>query len=181
MKTIIVAGVTRSGLTMTMQMLKAGGYPCHGEYPAFEPSDIGQIPFSELAGNAIKVVDTHTQFPPTGDYHVILLRRNTREQAKSIIKFLNLVAGFKVSKSKGSIARFEKSVISDMAKIDAWAKRQSGLLEIDFESIISAPIAYSFKIADFVGKELSISAMASVVVKRTTMCYDGLLEATFIK
>ena len=30
---IIVIGIARSGLTVTMQMLEAGGYPCEGHYP----------------------------------------------------------------------------------------------------------------------------------------------------
>lgn len=40
---IIVTGIARSGLSLTMQMLHAGGIPCAGEPPAFEPYPLGQI------------------------------------------------------------------------------------------------------------------------------------------
>lgn len=87
---LIVAGITRSGLTVTMQMLHAGGYPCMGEYPAFECFDIGKIPWRECEGFAVKAVDAQLQNPPDSACKVIRLRRNLVEQCKSINKWNNL-------------------------------------------------------------------------------------------
>ena len=184
-KTIIVAGITRSGLTLTMQMLHAGGYPCFGEYPAFEPiQEIGAIPWTECLGKAVKVVDTHTQFPPTGEYHVIRLRRDYKQQARSIGKFLKEVVG--IPQSRALINQYEKSLPADYRKIDEWAKRQKGLLELDFEDIIKKPSSSVFSIANFINTRteeiINLSAMVkmvNVVEQRSPDCYPGMLEYKF--
>ena len=55
---IIVAGLTRSGLSVTMQMLWAGGYPCLGRWPAFEQYAVGRVPWHLLPDRvAVKLVD----------------------------------------------------------------------------------------------------------------------------
>jgi hypothetical protein len=176
MKTIIIAGITRSGLTATMQMLDAGGYPCAGKYPSYEAFDIGEIPFKDLQGKAIKVIDTHTQFPPTGEYHVIRLRRNYKQQAKSMYKLLSNFMPL----PKSFIPQSEKSLPKDYATIDAWAKRQKGLLELDFEEIITNPLAAAKKIAVFIEYPLFIDRMAAVIKERSTDCYPTMLETTII-
>ncbi len=176
MKTIIVAGITRSGLTATMQMLDAGGYPCAGKYPSYEAFDIGEIPFEDLQGKAIKVVDTHIQFPPTGEYHVIRLRRNYKQQAKSMHKLLSM----QMPLPKSAISQMEKSLPKDYVAIDAWAKRQKGLLELDFEEIITNPMDAAIKIAVFVEQPLVVNQMAAVIKERSTDCYHTMLETTLI-
>lgn len=178
MKTIIVAGIARSGLTMTMQMLKAGGYPCVGEYPAFEPYHIGRIPVGEITGKAVKIVDTHLQFPPEGEYYVIRLRRNYKEQAKSTAKFLR-VLGLPVDRT--AIKTLEKSFAKDMAKIDGWAKKQKGMMILDFEDIIDNPYAAAWKIAGFLQTPMSCVSMARAVFKRSSKCYPGMLEYKMLK
>lgn len=70
---LIVAGITRSGLSLTMQMLHAGGYPCEGEPPDFEPHPVGEMPWERCERRAVKLVDAHHQFPPAGSYDVIRL------------------------------------------------------------------------------------------------------------
>lgn len=177
MKTIIVAGIARSGLTATMQMLNAGGYPCVGEYPAFEAYQIGQVPVGILKGKAFKCVDTHLHFPNPGDYHVIRLRRNLKQQAKSSLKFLRML-GQPVDRR--AVKQFEKSFPQDYRKIDSWAKRQKGVLEIDFENIILDPVEVAKRIAEFTGESLDIDKMASVIIKRGPECYDGMLELEMI-
>lgn len=177
MKTIIIAGITRSGTTAIMQMLHAGGYPCFGTYPAFEDYEMGKIPFKENIGKAFKIIDTHLQFPPSGEYYVIRLRRNHKQQAQSIGKFLNAMVGVPVTASM--VKKIEKSIAPDLKKIDTWAKKQKGFIIVDFEDIIEKPMAVGHVITNFIGCELDVEKMAAVIEKRTTNCYDGLLEAKF--
>lgn len=82
---ILVVGLTRSGLSLTMQMLHAGGHSCFGGPPAFDGYDLGKIPWRSVGMMAVKVVETHLQFPPRdfGPFRVIRLGRDFREQAKS--------------------------------------------------------------------------------------------------
>lgn len=175
MKTVIIAGITRSGLTVTMQMLNAGGYPCTGTYPSFED-------YVDLQpGHANKFVDTQANFPPTGEYYVIRLRRNRRQQAKSIVKMLNTI-GFTANGSDAK--RFERSFDSDYKKIDAWGKRQAGFMILDFEDIIKAPNLTAHVLADFVGlpnDSVTCDKMADVVIKRGTDCADSMLEFNMLE
>ncbi len=95
MKTILILGMGRCGLTVTMQMLCAGGYPCYGAPPAFEVCNIDRIPFATLSGKAIKVLQPDNTFwPPKGEYHVITIQRDSQEQAKSMGKLLNYVGEY---------------------------------------------------------------------------------------
>ena len=95
-KTIIVAGITRSGLTLMMQILHKGGYPCFGNWPAFEGYNFGLIPWTLAKRRSVKLVDAQKQLPPPGDYHVIRLRRDLKQQTKSIIKLMKAL-GISVS------------------------------------------------------------------------------------
>lgn len=122
MKTIIVTGCTRSGLTLMMQLLNKGGYPCFGTYPSFEDYQLGRIDWTKASGKAVKLVDGHLQFPPTGEYYVIMMRRDLDEQAKSVIKFMNAI-GLHIDKSKRNIVR--QGLKRDLKIIHQWALRQS--------------------------------------------------------
>jgi len=176
-ETIVIAGITRSGLTLTMQMLNAGGFPCFGEHPAFENYEIGQIPWNNVKGMAVKVVDTHTQIPPKGNYRVIRLYRNFSEQVKSQAKMLRL---FGIPVSRKERKAIEKSLPADYQRIDNWAMSQNGVLKLSFEAIITHPEFSAKKIKDFVGMELDIEKMKSCVVARDTNCLDGMLELDMI-
>jgi hypothetical protein len=168
---IVVAGITRSGLSLTMQMLHAGGYPCAGEFPAFECFDIGQIPWGDLQGKAVKAVDTQLQNPPSGPCSVIRLRRNLVEQCKSINKWNNAF-GIPSADEK----RIHASLVRDYRTIDAWAADKN-CLTLDFEQLIQHPRTAAQRIAEFVKDvQLDVDAMGSAVIKRTTACFDGLLE-----
>lgn len=171
-KTIIVAGQTRSGLTLTMQMLDAGGVPCAGEFPAYEPYPVGCTPWGRLTSHAVKLVDSHRHFPPPGDYLVILLKRNFDEQAKSVAKWLRLVSGVESIE----VGKLRRSLESGYRTIERWASQQDGLLRIRFESLITNPQKESKRIAAFIQEHLDEDAMQKAVIKRGTDCYDGLLE-----
>ncbi|MCK5609317.1 hypothetical protein KAR91_46015 [Candidatus Pacearchaeota archaeon] len=172
----IVAGVTRSGMTATMQMLNAGGYSCAGEYPDFEPFGIGCIPWPECVGKAVKVVDTHLQFPPkNGDYKIILLKRDIKQQAKSMIKFLK-ACGFNMNVNMKAM---KKSIKDDYKKIENWSKNYK-TLKVTFESIIDQPHITSLKITKFVGGEIDVSKMSDVIIKRSSDCVSELFELSMI-
>lgn len=177
MKTIIVAGITRSGLTLMMQILHKDGIPCYGTYPAFE--DHGGDVYYDLAfGKAIKLVDTHRCFPPVGNYNVIVMKRNINEQANSISKFLKMVCGIPVSRSESR--RIKKSLIKDYNTIDNWSKRQDRFIDINFEELILNPKRVIRKINFEFNLTVSEDS-SSCVHHRSTNCYDGLLELEILK
>lgn len=175
-KTVIIAGITRSGMTLTMQMLDRGGYPVFGTYPAYE--DVH--PYGIVKGNegkAIKIVDTHNYFPKTGDYHVILLRRNHEQQAKSIAKFLKHMG---MSVNRDDAKALQKSIAPDWNKIYLWAKKQKSYMLLDFEYLIQHKLEAAIDIANFIGSPLNTGSMASVVLNRNAECTDFLYETLFV-
>lgn len=175
---ILVAGITRSGLTLTMQMLQAGGYPVCGEYPAFEPYPFGHIPWTNIGNRAVKVVDIKLQFPPLGSYKVIALRRNLKQQAKSINKFNAALIGLPAVKVGALVASLKR----DYIEIDNWlCTKENEWLRLQFENMIYDPIHTAREINSFVGGNLDIDKMAAVVKKRNADCYPGLLEAEMIE
>jgi hypothetical protein len=174
---IIVGGIARSGLTITMQMLHAGGYPCVGDAPAFEPFQVDMIPWEKCAGRAVKAVDIQLQFPPDGDYRVIMPFRDINEQAKSTIKFLKCVALVRLPISKKAMIR---SIKSDYQKIHKWLKKEHDPLHIAFEDLILKPMDSAKKIRDWVGRDLDINRMARCVLPRSPGCYKTMLELSFI-
>lgn len=173
---IIVAGITRSGLTLTMQMLNAGGCKCVGEYPGFEKYQIGCIPWSELSNCAVKLVDSHLQMPPKGNYKVIRLSRNMKQQVKSFNKFSSAFGLPPISEKK-----LIKSFRKDYKLIDKWVKKQDDFMFLEFEDLINKKSEQAVKLRDFLGIEMDISAMTSCVADRDTDCYQGFLELELIE
>lgn len=174
---IIIAGIARSGLTVTMQMLHAGGIPCVGEWPAFEPYGFEEIPWTECRGKAVKLVDAHLQIPPDGEYDVIRLHRDAQQQARSQIKFAQAILG----RSLGtSVNRMAKSFAADYAVIDEWAKKHR-TLHLYFEDIIRQPAATAAKLAEWLRTPVDIEKMAACVVKRKADCHPTLLEIEFVE
>ncbi|KKL91874.1 hypothetical protein LCGC14_1890270 [marine sediment metagenome] len=173
---LLVAGIIRSGLSLTMQMLCAGGYPCRGEPPAFEPYPAGDIPWDECQGHAVKLVDAHEQLPPTGTFDVIRLRRNLTEQARSFNKFSCVIFGADTIPTSRLVGAFRR----DYAVIDEWLRGQRSMV-LDFETIITNPITAAIAIQDFVGDPLDIQRMAACVLRRDPQCNSRLLELDLIK
>lgn len=173
---IIVAGIARSGMTMTMQMLDAGDYPCVGEYPAFEKYHFGQVPWSACKGQAVKLVDAHLQIPrKLKNQKVITLKRDLRQQSKSFNKFIGYMAG-RPPTSEMALVRSYKH---DYAIIEKWLKRQR-VLRLNFEDVIKDPRTAAKRIAEFSGKDLKIDKMAGAVISRSPDCHKDLLEAGMI-
>lgn len=179
--TVLVCGIARSGLSLTMQMLQAGGYPCLGEPPAFEEYGVGQIPWPKCAGRAVKVVDTQLQFPPAGRYCVLRLRRNFLEQARSFNKWMGALSRMAPS----PVSRIAASFRADYEAIDAWAAKQSSVLILAFEDLVCQPKTsaqvLAGKIAEFDGTQLDVEAMAECVLPRPPTCFPGLLELDLLR
>ncbi len=176
-KTIIVAGIIRSGLTATMQMLDKGGYPCLGKFPGFEEYPIGEVPWRECEGKAVKLIDSHRQLPPKGQYHVIRLARDIDEQVKSHIKFMKLM-GLHVRPERDWNA-LKINIVRDYQIIDEWASKQVKSIIVNFENFIKDPLTTALFIKSEFDISLDCEAAASAIVDRDPKCLDDFLEAQF--
>jgi hypothetical protein len=180
---IIVTGIVRSGLSMTMQMLHAGGYPCVGEPAAFEEHGIGTIPWVEYSGKmvAVKAVDGVHDLPPRplGPFDVIRLHRDLDQQACSTNKFNRLLGGLPVV----SIRKYVKSFKREYHELDAFYKRDR-VLHLHFEKVLEDPLGQAERVVEWLEyrdhPELNVEAMAAAVVRRGPGCLGWLLEAGLI-
>jgi len=181
--TVLVMGCTRSGLSLMMQMLHASGYPCKGEPPAFEVYPMMGIPWNDIGGFAVKVVDAEAQFPPAGHRaKIIRMTRDLREQAKSIQKFTGFLSGVKMAECTNEIV---KSLRASYAKIDQYLKfEEAEVLRVPFEKLIRYPRHSAKRVDAFIHGKVSserVKDMIKVVRKRNPECYPGILELELIQ
>jgi len=161
---LIIAGCARSGLSLTMQMLEAGGFPVFGTWPAYEDYQLGEIPWGRCRGKAVKVVDTHRQWPPPDNHRVIVLRRNLAFQALSTVQFMSLM-GWPATSTTDK-RRLRKSIAQDRKQIEQWAARQVAWMLLDFEQLIQQPLQSAREIEHFLKTDLNLDAMARQVRPR---------------
>src|SRR5690242_18079420 len=109
---IIVSGLGRCGTSLVMQMLDAGGIPCHGPFPAYEPDDVGvgrDLAKLLAIPKAFKMIDPHRDalFPSMQGVRVIWIDRDFEEQARSQVKMVETFGGFKVPRRRQTIRAFQ--------------------------------------------------------------------------
>lgn len=176
---VVVCGFPRSGSSLTMQMLHAGGFPCIGTWPAFEDLPFGDLlaALPRAGGRAIKLLDAAqvAGFPDLAvPLRSILLRRDPDEQAKSFAKFAGATMGIRTDRvGRKTLAR---SFDRDLIPLRMWCSVHGPVLELRFESLIEKPLASADAIASFVGGSLDPVRMSMEVRRRSPRCLAGLLE-----
>jgi hypothetical protein len=190
MTTIVVSGLTRCGSSLMMQMLYTGGCPisCEpgNEAISGEHSDqlsaLREIALGLTDGKAIKCLDPHRfPLPPSRQYVIIWMKRDFKEQAKSITKFMQMLLGVRESK-RTMIRKFEKTLPSETRKCHRLLSEYP-ILEVEFENMIRTPKVEAERVANFIKEivQLDTGKMASVVIERSTDCYSGMLELEILQ
>lgn len=179
--TILVAGLPRCGLSLTMQMLHAGGVACLGPHPSFEPFEIGRIPWLSLrdSGVAVKLVDPTIQVPPSNHpCRIISLSRKPRDQADSMLRLTQtLHPGLRLPEHRRIVA----SIRRDQKAVDRWALRQLGSsMRLTFQELVEDAPGAVDKICRFLGRELDREAMIRAVIPRTAEVSPEFLELKLI-
>lgn len=180
---VIVAGVTRSGTSLMMQMLEAGGIaPAAGSFPSYELESIGAVTpeiYQSAGGKAIKLVDTQHQMPPRDlPLCVILMRRNLAEQAKSVAKWIRATLNMRISSLD-----LHLGIERDIRQIETSLRRypHCRVLSVSFDALIRCPTTQARHIARFVGVPMDVDRMVRQVRPRSAACLPGLLEAQLIE
>lgn len=185
---ILVCGFGRCGSSLTMQLLEAGGVPCFGRAPFFEPDELGierdlQKLVPQLNGKAAKVLGPQRcEWPQRDDYKVIWLDRDPHEQAKSQIKWLKHWA-YSMTRRREVLLPATKERIEERAAsiaqdreacMDLFPKIGAAVCMLRFEQLLSEPATQSERIAGFLGLPLDVDAMAKVVQRRPSECAPSL-------
>lgn len=189
----VVAGLGRSGSSLLMKMLHQGGMEVYCEPEninnSYETNKIMGLPdhflwLEDCKGKAVKVLDPHRwRLPQAYEYKVLFASRNLKEQAKSQYKLLAALGAINPlygSRKRNQLRKIERCLKDDrrVSLRRFLIMERCEAMEIHFENILSYPLTEAERIAQFLGRDLDVEKMASVVVERSPENYDGFLELT---
>jgi len=176
---IVVSGLPRSGTSMMMKMLEAGGLPLltdHLRTPDednpkgyYEFERVKQLPKGDTAwlpeaqGKAVKVISALLEHLPADyEYRVIFMRRDLNEVLASQRKML-------IRRGENPDKVNEQELLRLFAKhvrqVLHWLEQQPHMkvLEIPYNALIQDPVPYVRQINAFLGGTLDEDAMIRVV------------------
>ncbi len=175
---IVVSGLPRSGTSLMMKMLDAGGLPPLTDHIRFADEDNprGYYEFERVKklkedrawlpdakGKAVKVISALLMYLPAGyDYRVIFMRRNMSEILASQRQML-----LRRGEPAGAISDTDMAALFDkhLRQIEGWLAGQPNMrvLYVSYNDLLADPLAGAQRVNTFLGGRLDVSAMAGVV------------------
>jgi hypothetical protein len=176
---VIVSGLPRSGTSMMMMMLEAGGLNVltdrqraadinnprgYYEYERVKQLDKGDTAWlAEAQAKAVKVISALLVYlPPIYPYRVIFMQRNLNEILASQSKMLaNRGETMNGVNNKEMAALFTKHI----QQTKTWLQTQSAMaiLDVDFNEILSDPYSTLEQIKHFLPYTLDLRKMAASI------------------
>lgn len=174
----IVSGLPRSGTSLMMQMLAAGGLPVLSDGDRKADTDnprgylewerIKQLPkdpecIAEAEGKVVKVISQLLLSLPAGrEYRVIFMQRPLPEVLKSQDEMLSRRGNYRAGTDNGAI---EKAFRHHLVEVNGWFAGRSdvGVLRIHYHDVLSDPKAAAEAISDFLKVPLNTTAMTQQV------------------
>lgn len=179
---IIVSGCARCGTTAMLTMLEAGGVPVSGDPVSHEQPESTKLPrhhewLADCRGKAIKILDPHRHTPPTHyPYRWVFMRRDSRQQALSQIKFLEALFGSQITYTR----KLRESIRADNQRLPAWLRERYGknnVLVVRFEKLISNPLDTALRVCRFLSVGSSeAEVMTNAIHRREPECLSTLWE-----
>jgi hypothetical protein len=175
----IVSGLPRSGTSMMMKMLEAGGIPpmtdlirtADDDNPKgyYEYERVKKMPEGDTAwlpeakGKAVKVISALLEHLPKGfSYRVIFMHRKMDEVLASQKQML--VRSNKPT-DKVSDEKLADIYGKHLAKIQSWMSAQPNfsVLYLDYNALLSEPGEHLPQIARFLADQVDVDKMAGVI------------------
>jgi hypothetical protein len=174
----IVSGLPRSGTSMMMRMLEAGGLPAlvDGIREADDDNPLGYYEFERVKkvkedqgwledarGKVVKMVSTLlVDLPPRYTYRVVFMRRRIEEVLASQRRMLLRNAK---PWSEADDARMTGLYQAHLRQIEAWIARQRHLsaLYVSYNELLASPREHADRVNAFLGGTLDVPRMVSVV------------------
>jgi hypothetical protein len=175
---VVVSGLPRSGTSMAMMMLKAGGMPLLADavrladesnpngYFEFEPvkqlDSAGDLAWlDEAGGRAVKIISfLLTWLPESHDYRVLFMQRDLDEVIASQQRMLvrrGEPAGAGADAMRAIYARHLEQVDRFLSNRRCFTR-----LAIGYRDVIERPDVEARRISDFLGARLDVERMAAV-------------------
>jgi len=175
----VVSGLPRSGTSLMMKMIEAGGIPVLTDglrradednprgYYEFERvkqlprGDVQWVP--EARGKAVKVISALLEHLPPGDeYRVVFMRRRMEEVLASQRQMLvRRGEAADATTDAAMTALFDKH----LHRIEAWFAGQPNVrrLDVDYALLMTEPGPRIEALRHFLGPDLDAGAMAAVI------------------
>lgn len=175
---VIVSGLPRSGTSMMMKMLEAGGLSVlsdglrtadtdnpegYYEFERVKQLDKGDVAWlAEAEGKVVKVISALLEhLPPGYQYRVIFMNRRMEEVLASQRKML----AHRGEASDIGDEKLAELLGKHLRKVKSWLAAQPNfhLLEVDYNNMLGDPRPYGQQINRFLAGILNEEAMAAVV------------------
>jgi hypothetical protein len=176
---VVVSGLPRSGTSMMMNMLAAGGIEPLTDDTRLPDSDNIQGYFEHervknleaerdkswlriARGRAVKVVSHLLQsLPPENRYRVVLALRDLREVVTSQNIMLERLKQPNPIGDEQAIRHCERHLES-VRRLTS-VRSNFEMLEVPYAEVVQSPVVWSQRMAAFVGRKLDVQRMAAVV------------------
>ena len=176
---VIVSGLPRSGTSMMMKVLEAGGLPViidglrsadpdnpegYYEYERVKELDKGDTAWvADAQGKAVKVISALLEFLPAGyQYRVIFMHRNIEEVLNSQRKMLA-----RRGENVDAVNDAEMATLfaKHLVKVKQWLRVQSNfaVLDVDYNAMMQNPDQYIRTVNQFIDDALDEQAMAQMI------------------
>lgn len=176
---VIVSGLPRSGTSMMMKMLEAGGLQVfvdnlrtpdddnpegYYEYERVKQLDKGDTAWVQDArGQVVKVISALLEYlPPENEYRVIFMHRSLDEILASQQKMLK-----RREETGGAVSDEELADLfrKHLAKVSAWLREQPNFaaLDVNYNEMLADPTPQTQAINQFLDQPLDESKMTAVV------------------
>lgn len=173
---LIVSGLPRSGTSLMMQMLEAGGFQivtdhirtadtdnprgyCEFEKVKQVKQDASWLP--ETRGKVVKMISQLLyDLPPTEEYRVLFMERDLDEVLASQEKML-----VRLGKPTAPREAIRKAFLAHLDKLHAWLGRQRNfsVLRVRYRDLLEDPQTGAERITEFLGREGNVEAMTGAV------------------
>lgn len=175
---VVVSGLPRSGTSLMMQMLAAGGMPVvtDAQRPADESNPRGYYEFApvkrlhtgdtawlaDARGKAVKIVSALLPSLPTiYPYRIIFMQRALDEVIQSQIAMRERLGTL----DDADADKLLEDTARHLNAIERWLSGQSRLsvLYVSYADVVRDPMGSAVQVAEFVGGGLDVAAMAAAV------------------
>lgn len=176
---IVVSGLPRSGTSMLMQMLAAGGIPvyCDAQRQADIDNPRGYYELARLKelnkekdnawmgmaqGKAVKIISHLLQkLPNAYTYKTVLMNRNLHEVLASQNKML-VRCGRQVDTNV--TAKLRELFEAHLHHIRNWLGQQNNfeVIEVEYQRVLHDPAGHAKQLQNFLGIDVRVEKMAAV-------------------
>lgn len=177
---ILVSGLPRSGTSMMMQALSAGGVPVltdsqrtadwdnprgYLEFARVKAIEYDKSWLAQAQGKAVKMISALLRhLPPEYEYKIIFMRRALAEVLASQQAMLRR----RGVQSQGSDARLAVLFETHLAYTASWLAQQPNMqvLCVDYHAVLADPRTELARVRAFLHQELKLDAMVAAIDPR---------------